>query len=359
MTDRHIPGAGQPDAATREARRTSASRLDLLADIGGTNSRFALSDPAAPSIALHHVRSLRNADYQGLDAAIADYLDGLPEMPSRAAIGVASPVADDEISLTNLPWSFRASALRQRFGFQALHVVNDFGALAHAVPVLGEGDWSHVAGPRRAVLHGPVSVIGPGTGLGVALLVGSQDNGWHIVDTEGGHASFAPLDDSERAIEQWLRQQFGRVSIERVLCGEGLSQIDAVLRAQAEGGALNPALPRREPAAVSQAALSAGEPLAQQALSRFCAILGSVAGDMALTHGARTLVIAGGIVPRFLPFLRGSDFHRRFRDKGRMAGYLDAVSIHVITHPHPGLLGAACLLRRSHTPTSRDDPSLL
>ncbi len=335
--------------AADAARLHAASRLDLVADIGGTNSRFALSDPDADTPALLTPRTLRNDGFDSLESALACYLQDLPRRPARAAIAVASPVDRDDIRLTNLDWSFRRSTLAQRVGLDEVRVLNDFGAVARAVPVLTGGDLVHIAGPERGALAGPVSVIGPGTGLGVALLAGSGDAGSRdseaqFVETEGGHASYAPLDDVERDIERSLRERHGRVSIERVLCGEGLAHIDRVLRARESGSGVAAAM-RRDPAEVTAAALAGSDAFASAAVARFCAILGSVAGDIALLHGARTLVIAGGIVPRFVAVLRDSDFRARMIDKGRMGDYLRAVAVYVVTHAHPGLLGAAQLLR--------------
>ena len=186
------------------------------------------------------------------------------------------------------------------------------------------------------------------------MLVGSYEHGWHAVETEGGHVGFAPLGDEERAISAWLTAQHGRTSTERLLCGKGLSEIDAVLRGASavlpaqmpqpgDASLLNPAL--RDPAEIVAAALEGHDQAARRTLARFCSVLGSVAGDCALIHGARTVVIAGGIVPRFIPFLRSSAFRARFLAKGRMTPLLEAVPIHVITHPNPGLLGAATALR--------------
>jgi glucokinase len=171
---------------------------------------------------------------------------------------------------------------------------------------------------------------------------------------KGGHVGFSPVGDEERAISAWLTAQHGRTSTERLLCGKGLSEIDVVLRGASavlpgpsllpgETSLLKPAL--REPAEIVAAALEGHDQAARRTLARFCAVLGSVAGDCALIHGARTVVIAGGIVPRFIPFLRASAFRERFLAKGRMAALLESVPIHVITHPHPGLLGAATALR--------------
>jgi glucokinase len=182
----------------------------------------------------------------------------------------------------------------------------------------------------------------------VALLVGDTQRGWQVVETEGGHVTFAPIGDEEQQIARWLNARFGRTSNERVLSGAGLSHIDAALAA----GDASPTLdalhtPLRDPAAIVEAALEGHDLVARRTLARFCAVLGSVAGDAALIHGARTVMIAGGIVPRFIPFLRTSAFRERFLAKGRFAALLESVTIHVVTHPQPGLLGAAVALRAS------------
>ena len=328
--------------------------LALVADIGGTNARFALTDLAAPNAELFESKSLRNADFASVQHAIEHYLGGVDAKPGRAALAVASPVGLDEIRLTNRAWSFSRRELQRTLGLDELRMINDFGAVAWAIPSLQRDSLVTLHGDASAPLRGPVSVLGPGTGLGVAQLVGSHEHGWHAVETEGGHTSFAPIGDEERAIAAWLTAQHGRTSTERLLCGKGLSEIDLVLRG---GTAVVPAtslmpgessLQRhglRDPAEIVAAALEGHDIAARQTLARFCAVLGSVAGDCALIHGARAVVIAGGIVPRFIPFLRSSAFRERFLAKGRMAALLETVQIHVITHPQPGLLGAATALR--------------
>ena len=317
--------------------------LALVADIGGTNARFALVDPSAPGPELLQPQSLCNAEFASLQHAASHYLRAVDAQPGRAAIAVASPVAGDEIHLTNLAWSFGREELRTALGLDELLLLNDFGAIGWAVPALRPGDRVALYGDAAEPMVGPISLLGPGTGLGVGLLVGSQAEGWHVVETEGGHVSFAPQGDEEQRIARWFIARHGRVSNERVLCGQGLSQVDAVLRGAAIGE--EPSL--REPADIVEAALAGTDVPARRALARFCAVLGSVAGDCALVHGARTVVIAGGMVPRFIPFLRSSAFRERFLDKGRFAPWLESVAIPVVTHPHPGLLGAAVALRAS------------
>ena len=329
----------------------AAGTLELVADIGGTNARFALVDPAAATPGLLHPQALPTADFASLQHAAEHYLSSVGAQPRRAAIAVASPVDVDEIRLTNRAWSFSRRELRQSLGLDALLLLNDFGAIAWAVPALGAADCIPLYGPAAMPPRGPVTVLGPGTGLGVALLVGAPARGWQAVETEGGHVTFAPLGEEEQVLARWLTAQFGRASNERVLCGNGLAHIDAVLREAGPAAPRAPLLLRepalREPADIVAAALEGHDQVARRALARFCAVLGSVAGDAALMHGARTLLIAGGIVPRFVPFLRSSAFRERFLAKGRFAAYLESVAIAVIVHPNPGLLGAAVALRHA------------
>ena len=318
----------------------------LVADIGGTNARFALTDMRHATPHLSHQRSLASAEFASLQHAAEHYLESVDERPSRAAIAVASPGGGDEIRLTNRAWSFSRRELQKSLGLDELDVLNDFGAIAWALPVLAPADVEALHGEYRVPPSSPVSVLGPGTGFGVALLTGDATRGWNVVETEGGHVSFAPLGEEEKQIAAWLNARFDRVSNERLLSGTGLSHIDAAL---ASGDDLAPALDQRatfrDPAAIVDAALAGHDLVARRALARFCAVLGSVAGDAALIHGARTVMIAGGIVPRFIPFLLSSAFRERFLAKGRMAAYLESVAIQVITHAAPGLLGAAMYLR--------------
>lgn len=330
--------------------------LELIADIGGTNARFALTDPAAPHPVVLQPMSVCNAEFASLQHAAEHYLAAVGVRPRRAAIAVASPVGADEIRLTNRAWSFSRHELREALQLDELLLLNDFGAVALAVPALGAQDCVALYGPAAMPPRGPITVIGPGTGLGVALLVGGQDDGWHVAETEGGHVTFAPIGEEEQAIARWLTAHYGRASNERVLCGKGLSQIDAVLRGTGVAAGASPANRAtrnavadspalRDPADIVAAALEGHDLAARRTLARFCAVLGSVAGDAALIHGARTVLIAGGIVPRFVPFLRSSAFRERFLAKGRFAPYLESVAIQIVVHPHPGMLGAAVALR--------------
>jgi glucokinase len=317
----------------------------LVADIGGTNARFALTDLSAPEISLSAQLSLPNADFASLRQAASHYLAGIGVRPRVAAIAVASPVGRDEIRLTNRAWSFSVSALQEELGLDQLSLLNDFGAVAWAVPALPVEAITTLHGAHEVPQKGPISVMGPGTGLGVALLVGSKTAGWQVIETEGGHVSFAPLGEEEHAIAHWMSARHGRTSNERLLCGAGLSEIHAALaHDEAHPSVTGKTMDLREPADIVADALAGEDLLARRTLARFCAVLGSVAGDTALIHGANSVMIAGGIAPRFIPFLKTSAFRERFLAKGRFAGYLESVSIHVVTHPAPGLLGAAASL---------------
>ncbi|MGH8152085.1 MAG: glucokinase, partial [Rhodanobacteraceae bacterium] len=205
-------------------------KLALIGDIGGTNARFALTDLAAEEPRILKEQTLTDTSFHSLREAARHYLDAVEAKPEGAALAVASPITGDEITLTNRDWSFRRSELQKALGLDDLQLINDFAAIAWAAPHLKEGDRATVHGTVKTPPEGPVTLIGAGTGLGVALLTGSSSRGWHVVPTEGGHASFAPTDDAERAIATWLGVRHGRVSNERLLSGHGLSNIDAAFR---------------------------------------------------------------------------------------------------------------------------------
>ena len=316
----------------------------LVGDIGGTNARFALAEHGGGRPALREVRVLAAADFASVQQAARHYLEPLAVRPSRAALAVACPVRGDDIRLTNRTWAFNRRELAAALGLDELKILNDFGAAALGVGALNANEYELLHGPADQPLVDPISVIGPGTGMGVALLLRDGRGQWQVVETEGGHISFAALGAEERRIHDWLAARHGRVSIERALSGRGLSEIHAALTGIAPAKRDTPDDALTPPSDIVSAALSGEDRAARAALARFCAILGSVAGDAALFHGARTLAIAGGIVPRFVPFLKSSAFRERFLDKGRFAAHLEGVSVLVVTHPEPGLLGAAVSL---------------
>lgn len=325
-------------------------KLALIGDIGGTNARFALTDLSADEPQILNEQTLTDQGFHSLGEAAQYYLDGIDAKPERAALAVASPLTgDDDVALTNRDWSFRRSELQKALGLDDLRLINDFAAIAWSAPHLKLRDCAAVHGEVKAPPAGPVTLIGAGTGLGVALLTGSSAQGWQVVPTEGGHASFAPTDDEERAIAKWLGVRHGRVSNERLLSGHGLSNIDASLRCIEPVAAPVPQPGSRPSKDIVEAALSGKDSDAERALQRFCRIYGAAAGDAALLHGARTVLIAGGVVLHFLDFFRNSHFMDAFVAKGRHKDYMQRIAVQVITHDNPGLLGAAVAARGSHT----------
>lgn len=269
-------------------------------------------------------------------AALSTYIErcGAPTLPSAAVIAVAGPVAAGSAQLTNRHWEISEQALRS-LGFSKALLINDFVALAHAIDVLGPGDTVSI-GPRIAGLRGePVSILGAGTGFGVCCLAHAGDRPVPI-STEGGHISFAPVDEQELAVLQCLRKEFGRVSVERILSGPGLENLHRAL--QQIGGQAAVALS----AAQISAAAASGEASCLSALRMFCAIYGSVAGDFALAHGARGGVyLAGGIAQKMQAFLMQSEFRARFENKGRMSPYVIAIPTELILNADAAFLGAA------------------
>ncbi|HMN93730.1 MAG TPA: glucokinase [Hydrogenophaga sp.] len=309
----------------------------LLADVGGTHARFAWQ--AAAGAPLQHAQVMPVADHAGLEDAVWSYLAGLKRPVTEAAMAIATPVLGDVVSMTNHPWSFSQQALRQRFGWSRLLVINDFTALALALPLLGEADLRPVGGAVAAP-GAPLALLGPGTGLGVSGLVPDGRGGWLALAGEGGHATWAALTPRELRVREGLSQRYGHVSVERVASGQGLVDVHAILCA-ADG--LTPA-GNLQPRDVTAAALVHGQPQALETLNLFAAVLGTVAGDLALTLGARGGVyLGGGILPRLGDwFVLHSPFRERFEAKGRYAGYLRDIPAWVITaDPSPALLGAS------------------
>lgn len=313
-----------------------------MADIGGTNARFALAGlDAGGAIVTAFRQDMRNADYAGVEACLSLYLErlGAAPRPTMAAFGVASPVSGDQVKLTNRDWSFSISGLQHAFGWSRLAVVNDFVAVGHALPGLASRHWRPLHGPPWPErLPEVVSLVGPGTGFGVGAVLHGADETL-VIATEGGHASFAPIDALELEILKVMLGRFPRVSNERILSGPGLEHLYAAL-AEVRGG---PAASAPAPL-ILEAALSGRDPLAVETVQRFCLILGGAMGDVALVQGGGAVAIGGGIAGRMIEFLDTALVRARFEAKGRAEGVLQAVPVALITHPEPGLLGAARLL---------------
>lgn len=313
---------------------TTSSRDALIADIGGTNVRFALTRGRGHGH--HDTRDYHCADFANPAEAVLTYLSEVrpAEPPSVAAFCVACPVQGDEIALTNNPWRFSIDGTRRTLGLDRLEVVNDFVANALACPRLTSGDVTAIGG-GTARPRSPIAAIGPGTGLGVALLVPGGHGRWLPVATEGGHVTLPALSDREAAVIALARTEVGHVSGERLVCGPGLAYLHDLLR-RLDG---QPPL-ALEPAEVTSRAVAGSDAHCVEALEMLCAMLGTLAGNLALTSGAQGgLYIMGGIAPRIVPFLKGSAFRSRFEAKGRFENYLKAVPTLVVTHPYAAFLG--------------------
>ncbi|MFI4947927.1 MAG: glucokinase [Alphaproteobacteria bacterium] len=323
---RHRPRSQGPHGATW-----------LVGDVGATNARFGL---VSPDGALLHSGIFAAADFAEIGAAIAAYLatSGDLPMPCRGALAVAAPISGDRIAMTNHPWSFSLAALRDRLGLERLIAINDFTAVALALPRLTAGDRMAVGG--GAPVEGrPIGVIGPGSGLGVSGLIPTGP-GWVALAGEGGHVTMAPGNERESALLEVMRRRFGRVSAERCLSGPGLVNLYDSLAALDR----IPAAPYTA-AQIVDPGTGARDPLCREATAMFCAMLGSVAGDLALTLGAQGGVyIAGGIVGRLGTRFLDSQFRERFEAKGRMGALVAAIPTYVVTHKLPAFLGCAAAL---------------
>ncbi|MDH3968859.1 MAG: glucokinase [Rhodospirillales bacterium] len=308
----------------------------LLADIGGTNARFALARAGA----VEETRHFLVAEHLGPLEAIRAFLDevGPRAMPRRAALAFAGPVVDGRAQLTNGTWRVSASGLRRILDMESVAIVNDCAATAWALSKLG-GESLVPLGGDAAVKGAPVAVICPGTGLGVAGFIPTRPRPV-VIASEGGHVTMAPADRRESALLEYLRGRFEHVSAERVLSGPGLENLYQAVAAV--DGLTAPPRPAQE---IVARALAGDSRVSVAALDCFCAMLGTMAGNLALTFGARGgIYIGGGVVPRFAEFLPASRFRERFESKGRFATYLERIPAFVIVHPDPAFLGLEALV---------------
>jgi glucokinase len=305
----------------------------LLGDIGATNARFAL----ASKDVLGQVRTFEVAKYPQFEDALTLFLDEVGLPVKDAAIAVAGPVVQRHAKLTNQAWTIDAGELKASFGLEA-RIINDFRAVALSLPLLKSGDLVAIGGGK--VEEGmPKAVLGPGTGLGVACLANSSADPV-VVTSEGGHATLAGTCDREDRIIQYLRDKFGHASAERAISGSGLENLYQAIAA-IDGLTVG----TQSAAEITNAALAGNCKIAHEALRTFCAFLGSFAGSLALTFGAKGGVyIAGGISPRILKFLRESEFRGRFEAKGRFRSYLEPIPLYVIVHPAAAFVGLQSLL---------------
>jgi glucokinase len=321
--------------------------MELIAvDIGGTHARFAIASvDGGRVVSLADPVTLRTADHPSFASAwrafASRHADGLPR---AAALAIAAPVAAEVISMVNNPWTIARATLSEEIDVDRLLILNDFGAVAHAVAQLPAEWLAHVTGPDVPLPEeGTISILGPGTGLGIAHLWRDGGGGYHVQSAEGGHMSFGPIDAIDDALLARLRERHGRVSVERVVSGPAIVDIHAVLAAQA-----GEPVPLRDDKRLWELGLSGDDELAAAAIRHFCRQLGAVAGDVALAQGGTAVVVAGGLGLRLRDILPRSGFGSHFRAKGRFAEIMAAMPVKLITHPQPGLFGAAAAFAREH-----------
>lgn len=310
----------------------------VAADVGGTHARFAIAEVEdGRVIALDEPVTLKTADYGSMQLAWEAFGETLGRaLPRRAGIAIASPIGSDVVKLTNSPWIIRPALIKSKLQIDEFTLVNDFEAVAHAVAHVDASYLRHLCGPDAPLpTVGIVSIVGPGTGLGVAHLLRTA-GGYHVLPCEGGHVDFAPLDAIDDAILARLRKQYRRVSTERIVAGPGLVNIYESLAA-----IQHRPVEAMDDKTLWAAALKGDDSLAAAAFDRYCLSLGAVAGDVALAHGAQAMVIAGGLGLRIAGHLPRSGFHGRFIAKGRFERMMSEMPVKLITHPQPGLLGAA------------------
>ena len=316
--------------------------VDIVADIGATNARFGLMAEQNGVVEQTHV--LKCEDYLGFAEAYRAYCDliGMDHKAiKRAAAAIAGPITRaDLVRMTNHPWAFSRSATQKELGLSHFVVVNDFTAVALSLSALKGSDLVLVGEKGRVDVNAPRAVLGAGTGLGVSGLIPDGKGGFIPLSGEGGHVTMSPYNDREAAVLHILRDWFGHVSAERLICGSGLVNL---YRALATLEQIDPR--HTKPDQITIAACDENEALSTEALTMFCAMLGTVAGNLALTLGARGGVyIAGGIVPRILPFFQKSPFRNRFKAKGRFENYNAGIPTYVVTHAFPAFVGLEAAL---------------
>lgn len=315
----------------------------VAADIGGTNARFALATiDHGQVVALGDPVTLPTDDFASIRTAWDAFARRAESpLPKALALSFAGPVDGAMLKLTNSPWVIHKAELTAQLGLDRVVIVNDFAAVAYAVSALGRDQFQHLCGPAGPLPRaGTTTVLGPGTGLGVAMLLHQGDRA-QVIATEGGHIDFAPLDSLEDRLLAHLRKGLRRVSVERIVSGPGLANIYNGLAA-IEARAVTPL----EDKALWAAALAGTDPLAETALERLCLSFGAVAGDLVLAYGANAVVLAGSLGWRLRDLLPRSGFAERFIAKGRFERRMQAIPVKLVAHPQPGLFGAAVAFAR-------------
>jgi glucokinase len=309
----------------------------LVGDVGATNARFGL---VSPDGAIRHSSTFADSDFATIGDAIRSYLaqSGSSVAPRIGCLAIAAPATGDEIRMTNHPWSFSVAALRAELDFDRLEIINDFTAVALALPLLTPADRIQIGGGAPAAGR-PIAALGPGSGLGASGLIPAGSR-WLPLTGEGGHVTMPAATERENGVLERMRRHFDHVSAERCLSGPGLVNLYNALAAL-DGV---PAAPYTA-AQITDPATMRRDPLCREATAMFCAMLGTVAGDLALTLGAQGGVyVAGGIVPRLGAHFADSGFRARFEAKGRLSPYLAAIPTYVVTHKLPAFLGCAAAL---------------
>lgn len=317
----------------------SQPMFNLVADIGGTNIRLGI---ARANGEVNEITVYQCREFDSLKAVVEHYLteNYIADSRINACFAIACPVENDLIQMTNLPWQFSKSELKEQLNLNKLLVINDYTAIAYAVPYLSD-DQKVQIGHGKAQKGKPISICGPGTGLGVANVVPVAEK-WVALSGEGGHVDFAPIDRTEVKIFEYLNEKYAHVSYEQLLSGLGIEQIYQALVA-----IHNVELPKLSAKEISEMALSNDCSICRQTLEQFCKILGSFAGNLALTLASfGGVYIAGGIVPRFVEFFNQSEFRSRFESKGRLSQFNQNIPTFVITESQPGILGASAYLRQ-------------
>lgn len=312
----------------------------LVADIGGTNARFAIAEISAgnDAVQVSDFKAFPCSEFSSLEDVLGLYLNSLTTaQPEYACLAVAGPVINGTAHLTNLGWQINDKDLAQAFGFANLLIVNDFAAVARSTPALSEDDLVTLR-DKRAEESGPVSVMGPGTGFGLALVV-HHKNGCTIVSAEGGHVSFVPHGELETKVWTALQENLGRVTVETLLSGVGIMRIYRELCHIHGQTPLN-----YDARTISNQALEHGDEICLETLNVFCSMLGSVAGDVSLSHGSTGGVyLAGGILPKIKDFFVKSTFVERFLEKPPMEEFVSKIPVNLIVAPDAALRGAAFL----------------
>ena len=321
----------------------------LAGDVGGTNARLAIVELNEGRARIVQQGRYPSRDYPALAPIVRRFLEEAGSRPERACLGIACPVVNDDCTAPNLPWTVNAAELAAEIGIPRTRIINDFVAVGYGVELLDPSDLATLQ-EGNPEPHGTIALIGAGTGLGQGFLLWEGDH-YRVMPSEGGHADYAPRGKLQSGLLQFLDQEFGRASWERLLSGPGIVNAYrylAATNAAPEQPTLRAEMETEDPTIVIvRHALARTDCLSVRALDLFCEILGAQAGNLALTVvSTGGVYLAGGIAPRLVDRLKSGAFLTAFRDKGRMSALLSRIPIHVIMNPHVGLLGAAAVAAR-------------